>query len=137
MTKYDFYLCPPINLKRYRLPYSTLNVDKIDLLCGILGCQPFSFIRPDKYGIVPCSEPSGSTVAFFLFSQKPCYLALMEWTCISSMLSYKFTACAKIGIFHFSFSIRSLVPLLFTPPSPLIPIYHQPSRIENVLLLVS
>ena len=30
--------------------------------------------------------------------------------------------------------IRSLVPLLFTPPSPLIPIYHQPSLIENVFI---
>ena len=39
---------------------------------------------------------------------------------------------ANIGLFHFSFSIRNLVPLLFTPPSPLIPIYYQPSRIENV-----
>ena len=28
---------------------------------------------------------------------------------------------ANIGPFHFSFSIRSLVPLIFTPPSPLIP----------------
>ena len=36
--------------------------------------------------------------------------------------------------FHYSFSIRSLVSLLFTPPSPLIPIYHQPSRIENVFI---
>ena len=40
----------------------------------------------------------------------------------------------NIGLFHFSFSIRSLVPLLFTPPSPLIPIYHQPSRVENVFI---
>ena len=29
---------------------------------------------------------------------------------------------ANIGLFHSSFSIRNLVPLLFTPPSPLIPI---------------
>ena len=28
-----------------------------------------------------------------------------------------------LSLFHYSFSIRSLVPLLFTPPSPLIPIY--------------
>ena len=41
---------------------------------------------------------------------------------------------ANIGLFHFSFSIRSLVPLLFTPPSPLIPIYHKPSRVENVFI---
>ena len=33
------------------------------------------------------------------------------------MLSY-LNLRANIGLFHFSFSIRSLVPLLFTPPSP-------------------
>ena len=44
------------------------------------------------------------------------------------------TVCANIGLFQFFFSITSLVPLLFTPPSPLIPIYHQPSRIENVFI---
>ena len=49
------------------------------------------------------------------------------------MLSY-FNVRANIGLFHFSFSIRSLVPLLFTLPSPLIPIYHQPSRVENVFI---
>ena len=49
------------------------------------------------------------------------------------MLSY-LNVRANIGLFHFSFSIRSLVPLLFTPPSPLIPIYHQPSRVENVFI---
>ena len=49
------------------------------------------------------------------------------------MLSY-LTVCANIGLLHFSFSIRSLVSLLFTPPSPLIPIYHQSSRIENVFI---
>ena len=41
---------------------------------------------------------------------------------------------ANIGLFHFSVSIRSLVPLLFIPPSPLIPIYHQPSRVEKVFI---
>ena len=41
---------------------------------------------------------------------------------------------ANIGLFHFSFSIISPVPLLFTPPSPLIPIYHQSSHIENVFI---
>ena len=41
---------------------------------------------------------------------------------------------ANIGLFHFSFSIKSLVPLPFTPPSPSIPIYHQPSRVENVFI---
>ena len=41
---------------------------------------------------------------------------------------------ANIGLFHFSISFRSLVPLLVTPPSPLIPIYHQPSRVENVFI---
>ena len=52
--------------------------------------------------------------------------------CMSSCL----TVCANIniGLFHFSFSITILVPLLFTPPPPLIPIYHQPSRIENVFI---
>ena len=49
------------------------------------------------------------------------------------MLSY-LNVRANIGLFHFSFSIRSLVPLLFTPQSPLIPIYHQPSRVENVFI---
>ena len=49
------------------------------------------------------------------------------------MLSY-LNVRANIGLFHFSFSIRSLVPLLFTPPPPLIPIYHQPSRVENVFI---
>ena len=49
------------------------------------------------------------------------------------MLSY-LNVRANIGLFHFSFSIRSLVPLLFTPPSPLIPIYHQPSRVESVFI---
>ena len=49
------------------------------------------------------------------------------------MLSY-LNVRANIGLFHFSFSIRSLVPLLFTPPSPLIPKYHQPSRVENVFI---
>ena len=50
------------------------------------------------------------------------------------MLSY-LNGRANIGLFHFSFSIRSLVvPLLFTPPSPLIPIYHQPSRVGNVFI---
>ena len=39
-----------------------------------------------------------------------------------------------VGLFHFSFSIRSLVPMLFTPLSPLITIYHQPSHIENVFI---
>ena len=57
----------------------------------------------------------------------------MKLTYISSMLSY-LNVRANIGLFHFSFSIRSLVPLLFTPPSPLIPIYHQPSRVENVFI---
>ena len=28
----------------------------------------------------------------------------------------------------------SYSPLLLTPPSPLIPIYHQPSRVENVFI---
>ena len=46
------------------------------------------------------------------------------------MLSY-LNVHASTGIFLFSFSIRSIVPLLFIPPSPLIPIYHQPFRIEN------
>ena len=41
---------------------------------------------------------------------------------------------ANIGVFHFSFSIRSLNPKLFTSPSPLIPIPLQPSRIENVFI---
>ena len=45
------------------------------------------------------------------------------------------TVFANIGLFHFSFSITILVPLLFTPPPPLIPIYHQPSRIENVFII--
>ena len=49
------------------------------------------------------------------------------------MLSY-LNVRANIGLFHFSFSIRNLVPLLFTPPSPLIPIYHQLSRVENVFI---
>ena len=49
------------------------------------------------------------------------------------MLSY-LNVHAYIGLFHFSFSIRNLVPLLFTPPSLLIPIFHQPSRIENVFI---
>ena len=49
------------------------------------------------------------------------------------MLSY-LNVRADTGLFHFSFSIRSLVPLLFTPPSPLIPINHQPSRVENVFI---
>ena len=49
------------------------------------------------------------------------------------MLSY-LNVRANIGLFHFSFLIRSLVPMLFTPPSPLIPIYHQPSRVENVFI---
>ena len=44
------------------------------------------------------------------------------------------TVCANIGLFHFSFSITPLVPLLFTSPPPLIPIYHQPSRIKNVFI---
>ena len=35
------------------------------------------------------------------------------------MLSY-LNVRANIGLFHFYFSIRDLVPLLFTPPSPLI-----------------
>ena len=48
------------------------------------------------------------------------------------MLSY-LNVRANIGLIHFSFSIRSLVLLLFTPPSPLIPIY-QPSRVENVFI---
>ena len=55
----------------------------------------------------------------------------MKQTYTSSILSY-LNERANIGLFHFSFSIRSLVPLLFTPPSPLIPIYHQLSRVENV-----
>ena len=45
------------------------------------------------------------------------------------MLSY-LTVCANIGLFHFSFSIRNLVPLLSIPPSPSIP---QPSCIENLI----
>ena len=49
------------------------------------------------------------------------------------MLSY-FNVRANIGLFHFSFSIRSLVPLLFIPPSPLIPIFNQPTRLENVFI---
>ena len=37
--------------------------------------------------------------------------------------------------FLFPFQSQALiVPLLFTPPPPLIPIYHQPSRIENVFI---
>ena len=44
------------------------------------------------------------------------------------------TVCANIGLFPFFFSITSLDPLLFTPPPPLIPIYHQPSHIENVFI---
>lgn len=42
--------------------------------------------------------------------------------------------CANVGLFHFSFSIRYLVPLLFAPPAPLIPIHNQPSRVENVFI---
>ena len=49
------------------------------------------------------------------------------------MLSY-LNMRANIALFHFSFSIRCLVPLLFTPPSPSIPIYNQPSRIESVFI---
>ena len=49
---------------------------------------------------------------------------------ISSILSY-LNVRANIDL---SISIRSLVPLLFTPPSPLIPIYKQCSRIENVFI---
>ena len=41
---------------------------------------------------------------------------------------------ANIGLFHFYFLIKSLVPLLFIPPSPLIPIFNQFSRLENVLI---
>ena len=44
------------------------------------------------------------------------------------------TVCANIGQFHFSFSITSLVPLLFRPPPPLILLYPQPSRIENIFI---
>ena len=57
----------------------------------------------------------------------------MKYTYISSMLLY-LNVRANIGLFHFSFSTRSLDPLLFTPPSPLIPIYHHPSRVVNIFI---
>ena len=44
------------------------------------------------------------------------------------MLSY-LNVRANIGLFLFN-----LKPCFLASPSPLIPIYHQPSRVENVII---
>ena len=56
-------------------------------------------------------------------------------TCMNNVLSYN-VCWLNIGLFHFSLSFN-LVSLLFTPPLPSNPIYHQLYHRECFYILVS